>query len=70
MRPLYGRISTHMSFDFEMFGRISAERLVSVDAKSSCRASPCGAATVTERCPAYDRFTVSWLSFLSLSAND
>ena len=30
-----GRISTHMSFDFEMFGRISRERLVSVDAKLS-----------------------------------
>ena len=33
MRP-YGRISTHMPFDFEMLGRISAERLVSVDANS------------------------------------
>ena len=30
-----GRISTRMSFGFEMFGRISRERLVSVDAKFS-----------------------------------
>ena len=33
MRP-NGRILTYMPLDFEMFGRISAEQLVSVDAKS------------------------------------
>ena len=32
----YGRISTHMPFDFEVRGSISKERLVSVDAKLSC----------------------------------
>ena len=32
MRP-YGRIITHMPFWIEIFGRISSERLVSVDAE-------------------------------------
>ena len=34
-----------------------------------CRASPCGAATVARHCPAYDRFTVLWLSFLSFAVS-
>ena len=59
MRP-YGRIITHMPFWIEIFGRISSERLVSVDAEinylgaldfSPLRHSPTQAtfATLTER---------------------
>ena len=37
--------------------------------KLSYRTSPCGAATMAEHDPASDRFTVSWLSFLSFAVS-
>ena len=40
--PPYGRISTHMSFSNEMFGRISRERLVSVMLNCLCHSASAG----------------------------
>ena len=63
MRP-YGRTITHMPFWIEIFGRISSERLVSVDAEinylgaldfSTPRHSPASAtfAALAEHCELY-----------------